>query len=867
MPERPLLILPTPTEPGKQKRKPVPHKGPHLPSRARQVERLTPRLTVLKEAMDTKRARFRTEAAGVIPEEVIVLETIGSVDEFMNAVRIVRGLEWLGEIEEEDIPPDEDFFVADADGIPKAEKVLKGRLFLVFSNHQALQQMLSLWNSWKSGEGLPWGLGKWGTVFSQLRDVRTWDARDRLYETGVLDDWADRVEHDAESIPCEIELWFRADPRRRLAARDRVVSIVQSLDGSIQHEALIEEIGYHALLAQLPIGSVRPLLDQTGQESSLVQCEQIQFFRASGQMAGVVIEDERTTDAQAAQPQAEPLGEPVVALFDGLPLQSHRRLADRLVVDDPDGFEADYQAAERRHGTAMASLIIHGDLDANEPPITRNLYVRPILRPDQRDWRNPRQETAPENTLIVDLIHRAVRRLFESEGETPAVAPQICIINLSIGIPDRMFENAMSPLARLLDWLSWKYQVLFIVSAGNHPRQIACNVQRSQVGSLSSKDMQTQVIRAVAADARHRRLLSPAEAANVLTIGAIHSDASNGQTVQRAIQAYCDSNLPSVINAQGMGYRRAIKPEIFLPGGRTVLLESFHQSPNAIFDVYTRSGQPGQRVAAPGSAPGDLSSSWYGRGTSNATALASRTATRLYDVLEELHQDAGREIIEDIPSAVWLKALLVHGANWGTSWDILSPILKNTGNSRQFREYITRLLGYGMIDPIRVSECSKHRVTALGGGHLQPDQAHVHRLPLPPSLSAQRIWRRLVITLAWITPINPIHKSWRRAALSFKPPVDSLQVKRAQAEWHAVQRGTVQHEILEGEKAAAFIDGANIEILVTCRADAGALEDAVPYALAVTLEVAEDIEIDIYNEVSLRVHAARVQINSAEQVT
>jgi hypothetical protein len=95
----------------------------------------------------------------------------------------------------------------------------------------------------------------------------------------------------------------------------------------------------------------------------------------------------------------------------------------------------------------------------------------------------------------------------------------------------------------------------------------------------------------------------------------------------------------------------------------------------------------------------------------------------------------------------------VHGANWGTAGNVLTQILRNSRNSRQFKEYITRLIGYGLIDPVRVSECSEYRVTALGGGLLQNDQAHVHRVPLPPSLSAQRCWRRLVITLAWMTPV------------------------------------------------------------------------------------------------------------------
>lgn len=57
-----------------------------------------------------------------------------------------------------------------------------------------------------------------------------------------------------------------------------------------------------------------------------------------------------------------PQGEPLVALFDGLPLTGHKLLDGRLIVDDPDGYESAYQARERVHGTAMASLICHGDL-------------------------------------------------------------------------------------------------------------------------------------------------------------------------------------------------------------------------------------------------------------------------------------------------------------------------------------------------------------------------------------------------------------------------------------------------------------------------------------------------------------------------
>ena len=70
---------------------------------------------------------------------------------------------------------------------------------------------------------------------------------------------------------------------------------------------------------------------------------------------------------------------------------------------------------------------------------------------------------------------------------------------------------------------------------------------------------------------------------------------------------------------------------------------------------------------------------------------------------------------------------------------------------------------------------------------------------------------------------------------------------------------TGQHEILEGTQARAFVDGDDLSVTVNCRAEAGALADEVPYALAVTLEVAEEIGITIYDEIRTRVHA-RVRI-------
>lgn len=852
MPERPLLILPSPGEPVERRNKSGGGGRFHKPSRERQFERLTPRFEELQRALEARRARLQTEAQGLIPEEVIVLETIGTVQGFIRAVEKIPGMEWLSEIEEEEIPPDDDFFVLDDNSERRPDKPLRGRLFMIFTNQDALRQMLSLWTSWQADQTLPYGLGRWRTLFEQLRDVRSWGIRDRLLETGVLDDWQERVEHGQEVVPCEIELWYRERPEQRFATSERVASLVVAQGGEVLNEAIIEEIAYHALVARIPIGAIRPLLEQVGTDAELVQCEQVQFFRASGQMAAVRPDDERQSDESTLEMPAA-AGRPVVALFDGLPLQGHQRLEGRLIVDDPDGFEAGYPANERRHGTSMASLILHGDLAGGEPALTRPLYVRPILQPDSRDWNRHRQETVPENTLVIDLLHRAVRRLFEGEGGEPPVAPDVAVINLSIGIRDRPFDGSMSPLARLLDWLAWRYGVLFIVSAGNHAHRIELACTRDALSGLAPGELQSHIIRALATDARHRRLLSPAEGVNSLTVGALHEDVSNTDPPPQWLHPYTDRGLPSPINAQGMGYRRAIKPDILAPGGRVVIQEYLGTTANAFLNIYDRALPPGQVVAAPGPTAGDRSSTWYTRGTSNATALASRAAVLLYDVLDELQDLPGSEVIDTVPRAVWLKALLAHGADWGTAGSVLDSILRTSGNSRHFKEYLTRLLGYGSFDIGRVRECTAYRATAISCGFLTSDQSHIHRFPLPPSLSGQRGNRKLTVTLAWLTPVNPRHQSWRRADLWFAPPRDTLHVDRQQADWRAVQRGTVQHEILQGADAAVYLDGANLEIQISCRADAGALEEDVPYALVITLEVAEEIGVPIYEEIRVRI--------------
>ena len=799
--------------------------------------------------MEKRRIALQDNALGLLPEQVLVLETVGSIEAFVNAVRRIDGLEWLAEYETDGIGPEHGFHDA-----KKPDKELSGQVFLVMTDQQALHELERQFARWTEDATAPFahGLAPLKHVFEQLHRIRPWGIQDRIRETGLLEDWRDRLEHDEAEIPFEAELWFRKSAGDREQAEAELRHAISASGGEVVGQSLILDIAYHAILGRLPQADVGKIIEdhESFRAIRLLRCEAIMHVRPVGQCATVVTDapSEPLTEAELSRSGApKPLGKssPVVALFDGMPLAGHKLLADRLIVDDPDGYEAAYQAREREHGTSMASLICHGDLNQDELALVTPLYVRPVMQP-RRGYDGRFREEIPEHVLPVDLVHRAVRRLFEPEAGEPPAAPSVRLVNLSICDPTRPFLREMSAWARLLDWLAWKYRILFIVSAGNHSRAIKLEVPRGEFDGLAPEDRERAVITAVAADSRNRSLLSPAETINGLTIGALHDDSSasmRGYLIDPFLES--TAGIPSVTSAQGPGYRRAIKPDLLLSGGRQLLSEKLGTTHSqATLEVPQYSSPPGQRVAA---APdgGDVQRTRHSRGTSNATALASRAAGLVYGMLNDLGRGTDTDLPEDY-DVVLTKALLAHSAAWSDAKDKYEAILRTRTNRRMFKELIGRFLGYGSANLARVMTCAPERVTVLGFGELDDGEGAVFALPLPPSLSGVDSPRRLTITLAWLSPINCSHRAYRVAHVWFNP-ANEIAPTRLFADHRAVQRGTLQHEVLEGHRAAVFDDGDDILIKVNCRVDAGGdIPSPVPYGLAVTLEVMGDVQESIF---------------------
>jgi len=859
----PLLLfhepVPTPKAKGSGR-------GPKFNSRSREevAAFLGPKLTRLDQALEAERIRVQMTGAGIEPEMALVIELATGLDNFVSAARGI-GLEWLAE-DEIDLDPNETIFAINSKG-QRQDKPFHGRLFLTMTDRRALDQLLSRWSQWRDDLAADWPHGEkaWRDLFPLIVDIRPWGADDRVRETGVLEDLAERIEDGQGVMPFEAELWYRQTAERRAQAEAEVGRLIRDLGGSVSARFKLADIRYHAILGELPADAVSPLLSED-RNIGLIRCNDVWLLRPVGQCA---VPLSRTPEAgkPAAPPGAlpNPALPPIVALFDGVPLAGHQLLKDRLIIDDPDGFEAEAPAQHRMHGTSMASLIVHGELEAGEPPLPRRIYCRPIMKP-QTSARDSK-EHIPDGVLPVDLIHRAVRRLFEGDGATEAQAPEVRIINLSVGDPSRLFFHGLSPWARLLDWLSYQYGVLFIVSAGNHA--VALDLEIPKGAAWSSADAGTReaaILRALRVNARHRRILSPAESINALTVGAAHADACpQGPRTTYHCDPFPTRSLASPVSANGLGFLRALKPEILMPGGRQIYEEALGTGvPNMRLAPLQNYGPPGQKTAVPGSVPGELDKTLWFRGTSNATALATRLGARLFEMIESLRAMDNGPAPSVRYDAVLLKALLVHGAAWGQAGDQLRGIFKHEVGGHKINEFIGRSLGYGLVDADRVLGCTERRATLLGFGTLTNGEAQAFALPLPSDLSGTSGLRRLTITLAWLTPIAPHQQGYRKAQLWFTTDAgDLIGVARGPNGYDddLVKRGTVQHEVFEGEKARAFADGDCLRIQVNCREDAAGLDEEIDYGLVVSFEVGEDVAVEVYEQVRQRLRTA-VPINA-----
>ena len=794
-----------------------------VPSRSTQGSRLGSRFQDIEDAF-SEQATLTQSLGASDPQLVVVFE---AVDERADLARVAQlaGLEILTEVER-DYEPDPNF----PRKTVNQDLPVTGCLHAVCINEQSRANILAQWRRWQQTGQVDTGYAPLRDVFAHLKDVRPWGPQDRV-RVGELAAALSGMLPGDHTV--EIELWYRLSELLRQKAQDEVAALVEQSGGRVLSVAQVGEVGYHGMKCTVPLELLQRLASGDFDAVAAVKSSHVMYLRATAQsysFSGEV--------PPASMPVAPlPAGEPVLCVLDGVPVANHPRLDGRVVVTDPDDLAADTAAETdlRRHGTAMASVCVWGDLSAGETPSARPVLVRPILTPavDTQD----RAEELGTRELAPDLMRRVFRELFDGDGSTGPSGASVVVLNLSVGDPGSPFDSVVSSWARTIDWLSATYGVVVVVSAGNYGTlPVPSGVDALTAASGGDR---ADAVNAVVAETMPRRsLLAPADSMNALTVGALNADAAGAVALGYRFDPADGELIVNPTSALGAGHRRSVKPDLLAPGGRALFQSPMTSGQTELRPAPQGAYGPGIRVAS-----SNGTDEVFTMGSSPAAAAVSREAARIVDSVLAL---ANRPLTR-AELAVATKALVVHSAR-------LPEDLRAHDDIRPYAH------GYGAPARTFADGCEPHEASILYVGNLGANEQSRLSFPLPNGLQQTGL-KRVTATLAWLSPINWRHRQYRCAALDFSKPVGFTDLGTAlDVSSDRSKRGTVQHAVWEINRAVGFGAGNTIDLAVHCKEQAGGLKgERVDFAVVLSLWVAPTLNVDVYAQVQLQV-AARVTV-------
>lgn len=258
------------------------------------------------------------------------------------------------------------------------------------------------------------------------------------------------------------------------------------------------------------------------------------------------------------------------------------------------------------HGTMVASRVIYGDT-------IKEQSISGVFEPDVKVLSVciKKYDSSSLNITKRDDVVKVIRKTVEEYHQT------IRVYNLSIAFIPRQAnlvpwvqDNVVHPVAAELDALAKKYNVLFVISAGNFPFN---RIYPEAAYPHYFNDDNT-------------RILPPSESMLNVCVGSIAKE-EIGQCMARA-------NQPSPFTRRGPGYSGFRKPDVVAHGGNT-----------------THTWADNQYLSATGISPnGNIC---YANGTSFSAPLITRIAAKIFEQMPTA-------------SASLVKALIIHSSSYNS---------------------------------------------------------------------------------------------------------------------------------------------------------------------------------------------------------
>ncbi|MBU2937007.1 MULTISPECIES: S8 family serine peptidase [Pacificibacter] len=870
MTDRPILRLFDPTATVRLKGKQDKRRRPKGIGRQGQGARMGDKFRRLDEAFRGENAEIflRQDPGGIAPERALVFETILPIHNFQKAATKI-GFELL--IEDR---LDDGYDIPEAlidDNIGNATPTL----YATMPTTEDLQRLLQLWKAYQKGENAPYGLAPWWNLFGMLLNLRLWGPQDRLTPEAKAE-FLQRLSYDeGETIRLELEIWPTANAATRVRWHDDTRARVEALNGRLVSRSSIDQDGfiYEAILVEMSCESVRTMLANPFAPNGLATIEGLQFIlpHTIGQSFPDLTDDDPAAENAEQFEPFDTMAPIRVVLLDGTPIAAHPALNGGVVIEDVHDLVRLSQVQHRRHATSMASLILRGDLGADRAPIRNaRLLSIPVLVDSEHG------ATSPDDRLFVDLVHVALVRAFL--GENP-LAPDAFVVNFSIGVKGGHFAGRISSLARLLDWWADQQGILFMVSAGNVPDDLIIpSVTSTAFEDGSEVERQAHVSEAVR-NARHlRTLMAPAEAMNALTVGAMSRDLVEPAGPQQAgfVSLGDDETLPALSSAVGLGAFKSIKPDFINTAGEHEI-RIYPSGSDLRLRVVDRTQRTGLVTAT---VQRGVPSTYRTRGTSCANALSTRAQLSAAAALTEEGGPYHDQELSTRDLALLTKALSVNASRWPESAHRLyeSEKARLNGNFSQAKEEVCRYYGHGALNERLMSEAPELGATMIGAATIRKDKAAIFNIPLPLSLSGERVGRSMRVSIAWFSPVLATRARYRLALLEAVPHgmdltgeliVDDgwcLDMTAHQLDSNIIKRGTVwsRRLINGGAVVPQYGDGKVLPVRVQCRDGSGgglSPDEDIRFAIAISLELEAEtlfnIHQEIQNRLSLRVLAGQ----------
>lgn len=518
-------------------------------------------------------------------------------------------------------------------------------------------------------------------------------------------------------------------------------------------------------------------------------------------------------------PRTAPAGSAAIAILDTGVVRNHPFL--RGAVGEAKSFVDGADAAdEHGHGTSVAGLALFHDI--------HDRAARRDFGCDVRIF----------SGRVLEANGRAQPKLLEKQVESAveyfSTNYGVKVFNLSVGDESKPYDNGhVRGLAVTLDEISRTRKVLFVVAVGNYrgreePPRWRSDYPRYLLDRSSS------------------RLLDPAPALNVLTVGGLarYEAPIQASGTDPAFQCVARTNQPSPFSRSGPGPRNAIKPDLVDYAGNYAVNVGSETAPlaNSLGEVSLNHAF----------AAGDLLSEKVG--TSFAAPKVSHLAAKVIG----RYPDASLNLV---------RALLVGSAK----------VPKAALDLSLEPDELRRLVGYGRTTEVDACQSTQGRVTLMSEAELEENATHFFEIPLPEGfLSTGRRDRSITVALAHTPMVRTTRIDYRASKFDFRVvralnhgAVAKVFSKTKQSDreeiikevrppsvgWAARSKGTVQSASYSLKVLDDGLRAEKLFVVVSREVPRWASNrlPLEPYALVVTLEDQASAQAKMYNQVEVLV--------------